>query len=184
MAPSDSADRLPSRPALRDNRCLHLRRPIPAPASAGEHLKPLSTLTHRIVTRDYHRSSASIIAEARKVDAVSDQRKVGSAPRLLTSGRVAQHMIDKSRCQIGGAPGVDIKPLVSLLLLPRRQGDFIATCSNFQSASQACPSWGSSGSRAIERPCQPDPRSGRRETRFDRPNSAHFPIVTCQIASN
>ena len=82
MAPSDSADRLPSRPALRDNRCLHLRRPIPAPASAGEHLKPLRTLTHRIVTRDYHRSSASLIAGARKVDAVSDQRKVGSAPRL------------------------------------------------------------------------------------------------------
>lgn len=102
MAPSDSADRLPSRPALRDNRCLHLRRPIPAPASAGEHLKPLRTLTHRIVTRDYHRSSASLIAGARKVDAVSDQRKVGSAPRLPFTGWIRRVQLDEA----GNAPAL------------------------------------------------------------------------------
>jgi hypothetical protein len=28
----------------------------------------------------------------------------------MTSGRVADRMIDKNRCQIGGAPGVDIEP--------------------------------------------------------------------------
>jgi hypothetical protein len=66
----------------------------------------------------------------------------------MTSGRVADRMIDKNHCQIGGAPGVDIKPLVSLLLLPRRLSDFFATCANCQSASMRCPRWGSCGSRA------------------------------------
>jgi len=28
----------------------------------------------------------------------------------MTSGRVADRMIDQNRCQIGGTPGVNIKP--------------------------------------------------------------------------
>lgn len=50
---------------------------------------------------------------------------------------------------------MDIKPLVSLLLLPRRLGDFIATCSNFQSACRrvqvgAAPAAGQSNDRASQ----------------------------------
>jgi hypothetical protein len=44
--------------ALRDNRSLHFRRPIPPLARTREHLDPLRPPAHRIITRDYHSSSA------------------------------------------------------------------------------------------------------------------------------
>lgn len=52
------ADALATRMALRDNRRLHFGRPIPTLASAREHLEALRAPVHRIITRDYHSSSA------------------------------------------------------------------------------------------------------------------------------
>ena len=58
MSPRDSADTLAASIAFRDNRGLELGRPFPPLAFAGEYLEPLRALAHRIITRDYHRSSA------------------------------------------------------------------------------------------------------------------------------
>ena len=59
MSARNGADPLAPRIALRDNRDLHLRRPFSPLARACENLEPLRTSAHRIITRDYHSSSAS-----------------------------------------------------------------------------------------------------------------------------
>ena len=51
-------DAFAARIALRDNRRLHFGRPIPPLAPTREYLKPLRAPAHRIITRDYHSSSA------------------------------------------------------------------------------------------------------------------------------
>ncbi len=58
MPPRDSADTFDTGIALRNNRGLDLRWPVPPLAFAREDLEPLRALAHRIITRDYHRSSA------------------------------------------------------------------------------------------------------------------------------
>src|SRR3982074_3458855 len=58
MPARHGTDALASRIALRDNRSLDLRRPVTALARAREHLEPLRALAQRIITRDYHSSSA------------------------------------------------------------------------------------------------------------------------------
>ena len=82
MPPRDSADTFDTRMALRDNRCLDLRRPVPPLAFAREYLEPLRALAHRIITWDYHRSSASAQIRPRKLNAGHQPRKVGAAQRL------------------------------------------------------------------------------------------------------
>jgi len=57
MPPRYGADPFAPRIALRDNRSLHFRRPIPPLARTREDLKPLCAPAHRIITRDYHSSS-------------------------------------------------------------------------------------------------------------------------------
>lgn len=58
MPARHGADPLAPRIALRDNRSLHFRRPIPPLARTGEHLEPLRAPAHRIIIGDYHSSSA------------------------------------------------------------------------------------------------------------------------------
>ena len=81
MSPRDSADTLAASIAFRDNRGLELGRPFPPLAFAGEYLEPLRALAHRIITRDYHRSSASAQIRPRKLNAGDHPRKVGAAQR-------------------------------------------------------------------------------------------------------
>lgn len=82
MPARHGTDPLTSRPALRDNRRLLCVGPVAALASGSEYLKPLRPLAHRIVTRDYHRSSASTFNRARKLDASDQPCKVGPGHRL------------------------------------------------------------------------------------------------------
>lgn len=58
MPASNGTDTFTARIALGDNRRLHLWRPLAPLARAREHLEPLRTLAHSIITRDYHSSSA------------------------------------------------------------------------------------------------------------------------------
>ena len=82
MPTSYSSNPLAAWPALSDDRSLLRVGPVAALASASEYLKPPSTLAHRIITRDYHRSSASPNIRARKLGASDQPRKVGSGRRL------------------------------------------------------------------------------------------------------
>jgi len=85
MPTSYSSNPLAAWPALRDNRRLLRVGPVAALASASKYLEPPSTLAHRIITRDYHRSSASPNIRARKLGASHQPRKVGSGHRLRNS---------------------------------------------------------------------------------------------------
>lgn len=58
MPTRHGTDALATGIALRDNRGLHFRWPIPPLARAREHLEPLRALAHRIITRDCHSSNA------------------------------------------------------------------------------------------------------------------------------
>lgn len=58
MPTRHGTDALAARIALCDNRSLHLRRPLASLARAREHFETLRTPAHRIITRDYHSSSA------------------------------------------------------------------------------------------------------------------------------
>ncbi len=82
MPASNGTDTLPARIALRDNRGLHFGRPIPPLARARKHLEPLRALARRIITRDYHSSSAPRPIRARKLGATLQPRKVGTEQRL------------------------------------------------------------------------------------------------------
>jgi len=82
MPASDGRNPLAAGPALRDNRRLLRVGPVAALAGASEYLEPPSAIDHRIITRDYHRSSASPFNRARKLGASHQPRKVGSGHRL------------------------------------------------------------------------------------------------------
>ncbi len=69
-------------PALRDNRRLLRVGPVAALAGASEYLEPWSAIARRIITRDYHRSSASPNIRARKLGASDQPRQVGPEHRL------------------------------------------------------------------------------------------------------
>lgn len=58
MPASHGTDPVPARIALCNNRGLHFGRPLSPLARARKHLEPLRALAHRIITRDYHSSSA------------------------------------------------------------------------------------------------------------------------------
>ncbi|MET3473409.1 hypothetical protein ABIC78_003959 [Novosphingobium sp. 1529] len=58
MPASNGTDTFTARIALGNNRRLHLWWPLAPLARAREYLEPLRSLAHRIVTRDYHSSSA------------------------------------------------------------------------------------------------------------------------------
>jgi transposase len=93
MPARNSADSLAPRTALCNNRSLYLRRPLPPLACAREHLEPLHTPAHRIITRDYHSSRASPKIRTRNIGDVRLARKVEPEHRLQMK---SQHSLKKS----------------------------------------------------------------------------------------
>ena len=91
MSASNGADPLAPRIALRDNRDLHLRRPFPSRARARENLKPLCTSAHRIITRDYHSSSASPQVQGAKTRRYASNLQ-GGAGTALTFSKLRAHL--------------------------------------------------------------------------------------------
>jgi len=87
MPPGDRADRLLPGEALGQDRCLHLRRPIPPSPRPGEHLEARYTARASIIIWHRHSTSALHPIRERRLDAVLQARKVGPRPRLPQSGK-------------------------------------------------------------------------------------------------
>lgn len=81
-------DAIASQIALRDNRSLRLRRPLPPLASAREHLEPLRALAHRIIARDYRSSSALPPDQGAKTRRCASGTQGGAGTALTTSLRI------------------------------------------------------------------------------------------------
>lgn len=97
MPASNGTDTFTARIALGDNRRLHLWRPLAPLASAREHLEPLRALAHRIITRDYHSSSALPPDQGAKT------RRYASG----TQGGVAAPLTVKTLASTGDMLGVE-----------------------------------------------------------------------------
>ena len=81
MPACHGADRLHARIALRDDRRLHLRRPVPPLASARENLETLNPAGASIIT--WHRHSTSALSDqARRLGVTPQPRKVAAEQRL------------------------------------------------------------------------------------------------------
>ena len=88
MPPRDSADTFDTGIALRDNRGLDLRWPVPSLAFAREDLEPLRALAHRIITRDYHRSSALSPNQVAQTPRWASPTQGGARTALAFGGQV------------------------------------------------------------------------------------------------